>query len=41
MTRERKSLCYLQVIGDETFDEFLEKLLGEFGSISVGLSAGE
>lgn len=28
-------------IGDETFDEFLEKLFGEFGSISLGLSAGE
>lgn len=32
---------YSHEIGDETFDEFLEKLFGEFGSISLGLSAGE
>lgn len=26
------------VVGDEAVDEFLEKLFGEFGSISLGLS---
>lgn len=34
----------LQVIGDEAFDEFLEKLFGDLENISLGLSdaaAGE
>lgn len=33
------SIFYLQiVVGDDEVEEFLEKLFGEFGSISRGLS---